>query len=302
MHIAIMAGPDAGKRVVLTQSPITFGRAAGNTIVLDLPHISREHGELRYADGRWMLVNHSANGTKLGGKLVTARPREIDGEQVVAIGDDAVLQLSPQREEAPPANTGPAKTEVGAKHGTLLSGRRRLWMGIGVFWVLCIGLILFFGTLKSWKAEQGNSPAAELSAEQIGEEIRAPLSKKPVDARRVAEYLRDASESFAMVETGPGALFRTYDAYRHALSYTGGATFEDPLDQRRFEVVQQQLIEQVLQEYRAGYNLLRSGHYEAAADVFRRLSERYPAGSESMVFNHIQKQWATAQRQSPRRR
>ncbi len=61
----ITAGPTAGEIVRINRSPAPFGRDADNALVIDMPTVSRVHGELRLEDDRWVIANLSANGTVL---------------------------------------------------------------------------------------------------------------------------------------------------------------------------------------------------------------------------------------------
>ena len=51
----------------------SLGRSAGNTVVIDDPHTSARHAELRFAGGQWWLRDlESSNGTLLNGEQVRA--------------------------------------------------------------------------------------------------------------------------------------------------------------------------------------------------------------------------------------
>jgi hypothetical protein len=51
----------------------SLGRVAGNTIVIDDPHTSARHAELRFARGQWWLRDlGSSNGTRLNDEPVRA--------------------------------------------------------------------------------------------------------------------------------------------------------------------------------------------------------------------------------------
>ena len=55
------------------QPATTIGRIPGNTMVVDDPHTSAEHAELRFERGRWWLRDlGSSNGTTLNGEPVRA--------------------------------------------------------------------------------------------------------------------------------------------------------------------------------------------------------------------------------------
>jgi pSer/pThr/pTyr-binding forkhead associated (FHA) protein len=68
---------------VLPLEPVSsIGRVAGNTIVVDDPHTSARHAELRFRHDQWWLRDlGSSNGTLLNDELVRAvvgvRPRDV---------------------------------------------------------------------------------------------------------------------------------------------------------------------------------------------------------------------------------
>ena len=58
---------------ILLRPVTTLGRGEENTIVLDDPHVSARHAELRFARGQWWLRDlGSSNGTLLNGHAVRA--------------------------------------------------------------------------------------------------------------------------------------------------------------------------------------------------------------------------------------
>jgi ABC-type multidrug transport system ATPase subunit/pSer/pThr/pTyr-binding forkhead associated (FHA) protein len=74
--------------------PITLGRAADSTIVLDDPQVSRHHARIEWRNSQPYLIDlGSANGTVVNGATVPAdTPHPIQGGDRVQIGD---FQLSP---------------------------------------------------------------------------------------------------------------------------------------------------------------------------------------------------------------
>ena len=61
---------------MFVDAPITFGRAPTQSVVIDTPLASREHGELVVEGDRWCVVNRSSNGTTVNGKKIgTGRTR-----------------------------------------------------------------------------------------------------------------------------------------------------------------------------------------------------------------------------------
>ena len=301
--VQITAGPAAGKGLRLERSPITFGRSPDNTVVLDLAHVSRRHGELRYEDGRWLLVNHSPNGTKLGSRLVTRQRYPLTGPDAVRIGDVTVLRLFPEAPAA--AATGPpARTDAAAPQLVRsLSGRAKLWIGIGIYMLIMFGFIVFLLTAsRGQDQEVDHTTAVVLTAEQIRDQVRTPPMKMPPDARRARKALDQASQFFTQKDEKPLALYRAHDAYRRALSYQKGDTFEHGIDQRRYQDVQRQLSEQVTQQYHAAYTLLRSGQFRRAYEGFNRLTKEYYPAYGSLLFKNAQQHAAAARQAREERR
>ena len=68
------AGSSLAPGAALTLEPASsLGRVAGNTIVIDDPHTSARHAELRFARGQWWLRDlGSSNGTFLNEEPVRA--------------------------------------------------------------------------------------------------------------------------------------------------------------------------------------------------------------------------------------
>ena len=76
---------------------ITIGRDETATIVLDNPHVSRAHGELRQEQGQWVYRDlHSTSGSSIEGQPVTAvlinRPLDL----AIAAPRGIILSLDPQ--------------------------------------------------------------------------------------------------------------------------------------------------------------------------------------------------------------
>lgn len=300
IEIQMLTGPAAGRRFVLEQSPITFGRSPDNTLVIDLPYVSRRHGELRAQDGRWVLVNHSPAGTRLNRKRVTDTPRVLDPQAEVAIGDEPVFLAAYAPAPAPAAS--PAEKASPARHPRL-SRRTKLWAGIGAYMVVMLGLIVFLSTLDRRGQAASGALAPELTVQQIEAEIRRDVPAQPADARRARAALREATELFAMRDAVPDARYRAYEAYRVALAYSPGQRLEDGIDLRRYLLVQDELVEEVTRQYQTGYNLLRSGRYDAAYAAFEKLVEQvYPAGRNSRIFQNAEAHRLAARQGMSRRR
>lgn len=90
--LAVTAGPLVGTTLPLTETPITVGRAADNTVVLDDDYASSHHARLRPFDGGWVVEDlGSTNGTFLDKAKVVA-PTPVPLGVPVKIGK-TVLEL-----------------------------------------------------------------------------------------------------------------------------------------------------------------------------------------------------------------
>lgn len=295
--IQIAAGPQAGKRLLLEQTPITFGRAPENTLVLDLPYVSRLHGELRFEGGRWLLVNHSPNGTELNRHQVTDKPRDLAGPASVTIGKQPLLMLEPLAAgAAATAPVDPADAPPLHPEKNKASKRAKLWIGIGVYFVAMFAVILFFSTLKGDGGAMGSATAPEqLTGERIAEVIRRPLPGNSPDERQTIKALRNATELFALREAKPAARYSADLSYKQAASFARGHALA-PLDQRRQHVVEEELIQQMKQRYADACSLLHDGQYKRALQAFRDLLDVYPGEQSDPIVRNIQAQADYAQR------
>lgn len=292
----VLAGPHAGRQVVLSRSPITFGRAEDNELVIDLPFVSRHHGELRFENRRWRLVNHSANGTRLDRRWVNKKPRAVADAGTIAIGDQDVLAftlqpLAADAGEPPPAAPAPRVT-----------GRQKLWIGIGVYLVAMLGLVVFFSTLREEQPQDPFASMAELTDQQIQAEIDRSLPARAPDPRRVQAALEEVNTMLALEETEPDALFRAHEAYQRARAYSPGGRLQRQIDVRNSHVVQRRLTDRVIALYQRANGLLRQRQYTNASNAYRQLLETYPAGHDSRIVQVAEQQWAVTRREADRRR
>ncbi len=76
-------------------SDFAIGRETPCELMLDDPHISRRHVEVRYEQGRWWLVDMgSRNGTRLDGKLVKRVPLAQSGVvQLYDAGPELLMEI-----------------------------------------------------------------------------------------------------------------------------------------------------------------------------------------------------------------
>lgn len=86
--LVIIDGPLAGSTVPLTGEPITLGRSAGNTLVIDDEFVSSHHARVIQdpASGQWAIEDlGSTNGTLVEGRRISA-PTILPARVPVRIG------------------------------------------------------------------------------------------------------------------------------------------------------------------------------------------------------------------------
>lgn len=85
-YLVVIAGADAGKRVEITDTPITIGRDARQTLVFDDTQLSRLHARVSLVNGEVIFEDlKSTNGTYLDGVRLT-EPATLREGQVVRMG------------------------------------------------------------------------------------------------------------------------------------------------------------------------------------------------------------------------
>ena len=309
LQVEYLTGPNAGRKLLLRDTCVTFGRSSERTLPLDIQFASREHGEFNYAHGQWQLTNLSNNGTRLNGKNVTTKPRPIKGTCTIRIGDADVFRVTPIADEADapptadPAGFSADAVDDAAEAASPTAGRSKLWIGIGVFWLVTFGFIAF--AILNPGSDADDSPAgnlpAPISAERIQQIIARPIDKAIPDERQADQALAQAREFYALIDRRPDALYRAYDSYRLALSYTPGDSFPDAKDQRQFYVLQKRLTESITTQYQSAAALLLSKQYDAADQAFKELREAYP-DTTSPIFTDAMKREAAARNASKKRR
>lgn len=287
--IQIVTGPGTSRREVFEESPLSFGREGSNEIILAEPTASRQHGELHFEEGQWVLVNLSPNGTWVNGRKITRKPCVLHHQDVVSVGDRPIFQIF--LESAAPASEEPAPVVAAASSTT--SRRAKIWTIIAIYLVFMTGLFIVLLTLTG-HADSEAAPAPELTPEQIRQAILEPEKAAVVDPRKSQQYLDAATQLFNKLETSPANLYRAYNAYQMALAYSGHNYFPDGLDQRRYLQLQDNLIQQVIRLYAEGYARLRSRQYREAEATMRKLVQDVYPDSKSPVYRNVELQRSAA--------
>jgi len=303
--ITYLQGSVAGQRVRLDGESLTFGRSADNDFAVPSDAASRTHGTLTATDAGWAIAITGKNPTQAGGKRVKpkAKPVALTSGDTVAIGDQDVFQVHFDA-DAIAASAADAETKSDDKDAVpelseeQLAERKRkrkakLWIGIGVYLVVMMLGFVFFSTLDP--ATQETRYAQQWTRAEIESEVRAPDPKRPADTFQAQSALREATAHYNQLDRSSLALYRAHEAYQRSLSYRETNTFDDGLDQLRYQEVQDKLVDQITTEYREGYDQLKGGRYAAAAQTFRRLTEVYP-DAESELHKNIVTHWSQALR------
>lgn len=102
--VHVLSGPDAGRRVPLTGEVATIGRAAGSTVRLADPLVSRNHAQLLLGQGVVVTDLGSAHGTRTDGRALT-RPQATDFGAHIQLGNTVLVVR--------PAEAGPATEHRG---------------------------------------------------------------------------------------------------------------------------------------------------------------------------------------------
>ena len=317
LQIHILAGPQTGARLQLNQSPVTFGRSADCTLILDLPVVSRLHGELQLdEEGQWVLVNHSSNGTRVGRKKATKKPVPLSEGAAITIGDTEVFRV---HFESAPADTTAEQNDSDeqpiAQHapGAGLKGRSKLWIGLGIWFAICILAMVFFATLGGGDKNNSSAsagfyyPGKEIEDKQGDEAgilaIRRLLSEPPVyqdpNASRYSSHLDRANRA---ADQGSTDLYEAYRQYQLAISFSDNREqpFDDNNDVLRYGRVLDELAEIIYTRYIYAYRAYHNNEFRQAHDVLFKLREEYYRNEDpdDALANHIRKLRNAAHRRS----
>lgn len=309
LQLHITAGPQAGARLQLNQPPVSFGRSAENALVLDLPVVSRQHGELALdEDGEWVLINHSHNTTRVGRKKATKKPVPLTDGAAITIGDTEVFRVyltQAAAEQAPAPDQAPAEQQPSNKDrapGAGLRGRSKLWIGLGAWFGLCILAMIFLATLDNGEDDGGANNAGffvpgsgiddmvgpEAGKTEIKRLLDDPLPANDPNEQRYNNHLTDAR---AAANAGTRSLYDAYHHYQRAISYANNRN--DPLqslDQLKFENVMNQLAEIIYDRYIEAYRRYNAGDFRTARNILDNLRQNYYRGdhrTNDPLANHI---------------
>lgn len=294
LQIQVLCGPWAGRRLALHEVPVVCGRDPSSIVLLDGPHVSRKHCELIDLDGQWAVVNHSPNGLRVNGRKVAGKPVLLEDGATLSVGDADLFRvnLGPAPAVEQPAEPAQESDAAGSAAAATDMPRRKtkLWIGIGVYLVLLLGLFIYVSTIQTKSSNQSVQPA-ELTAEQIEQDVRRPRPKPPggADERVAQQYLEQARQLSQRTALTVDGHYRAYDAFRLSLAAVDKRVFDLGTDQTRFQDLQDTMVRQVTELYKEAYLTLRSLDYKSASDKFKQLMDMYP-DNQSAVFRNAEQQ------------
>ena len=317
LQIHILAGQQAGARLQLNQSPVTFGRAGDCTLILDLPVASRLHGELQVdEEGQWVLVNHSSNGTRVGRKKATKKPIALTEGVTITIGDTEVFRvhLTPAsaEAEAQEAEDDYAEQPDQPAAGAGMKSRSKLWIGLGVWFALILLLVVFLSTLGGDEDGPGTTsagfyyPGRDVEAANADEAGRIAIKRlleeppdyEDPDAARYTRYLDAANQA---ADRGSSELYIAYENYKLAITYANDRDkpFSDS-DVLRYDRILTELSKIIHQYYMEAYRAYNTSRFEDARKILEELREKYyrTPDQDDELANHIRKLRDAAQRRA----
>ncbi len=305
LRIELLYPPHTGRVIDFDDQAISFGRAAENTLTIEVPQASRDHGNIYYEDGRWFCANESPNGTCVNGKRIKKPIALKHGD---AIGIDKVPMfrvllpteashtdpsLNQQAQVAEPVVNKLTPEEAAARK------RIRLWTGIAVYMVIMLVVIIVLDQVSGDGNQQGVQAAKQLTPAQITSEITRPFTR-PKYERDAAQQLAKARSLFKVRQVEPRNRYDAFVAYKEALAFSGKPVFENGIVHREFQAVESEIVEVVNRTYRQAYALLRSRQYEAATQEFGKLIQDIYPDSRSKIYRNANAQLAIARRKASR--
>ncbi len=289
LEVLILSGPRQDQRFDLEGPSIYFGRHEDNALTVTGRYVSRQHGEMLFANDNWSIINQSDNGTEVNGKRIGKKPLRLKNQDIISVGGESLFQITiPLTQPLTSEHSiGQSIAEESASENPS-ARRKKIWIGISVYMALVLIFFIYLGTITRTSKQAIESPL-ELTTTQIATAIAKPPTVAVLDARTGEMSLRQANELFLRQEISIDGPYRAYRAYQMALAHSGRTYFKQGLDQRRFDTLQETLTQTVHHRYTEAYERLRSREYRAAERQFRRLNDYYP-DSTSSVFRNIEAQ------------
>ncbi|MEE9405011.1 MAG: FHA domain-containing protein [Algisphaera sp.] len=314
LEVQINAGPNTGERVRLNQSPAGFGRDARHPLFIDLPTVSRVHGELRREPAGWVVANLSPNGTQVNGRSLGRKPRLLRDGDYIGVGGETLMtihlsQTTDTPDASPLGDSSAPNPPVAPK-----TNRTGLWLGLLGFWAVVFTLaFVFVGTGKGTQATQGIPDLPALTDVDLAASIRATLPRREPSPRSALEQLDQAERFHRLQSADPSNAFRAHFAYKSALAFSFGSSFTDARDdwgnrpaaelalaQKKHIELEEKLITEMTRLYKDAYGKLQSGRYAAAQRAFKTIMDRY-ADPQNALFQNAERQRDIARRRAKSR-
>lgn len=307
IEITLLDGSNAGRARPFENERLTFGRTPDNDIVIDVPHVSRRHGGLEYRDGQWYLISVSPNGTTVNGKRVPEKtPHPLQDGDVVGVGRQKLFSvgLGAATEPAPeaPAEAPPPEEEdtfdaPGDQSARAQKRKSALYIGIGVYVVLTLVGGYILSQMMSGSNNDDSGPPDPISEQVIREEIQRPIQTR-VSAVQQERFLQDARRAAARRDANPTALWEAYINYKRAVAASEDGRLDDPADIRKFDTIEQEMIQQVQTLHDDAYALLKNGQFQDARRVLDRLIRNVYRDGDSKLGRRFRELRAYADRRA----
>ncbi len=201
-RLIALNGPNAGDTYVLSQSRIRLGRAPGNDIVLQDQFASRQHAEIIWQEGRYLIRDlGSKNGVFVNGERV----------QEAWLEDGALLQLAETRfrfHDPSATLTQPAVHAVSSRGLWVDPERREVWVD-GQRVDPPLSPTQFDLLLLLWRA-RGRAVSKDEIAQQVWADTGGAISDGSIDRMisRLRARLGDQGRTPRFIHTVRGYGFR----------------------------------------------------------------------------------------------
>ncbi len=288
IQIHYLEGPDKGLHTTFNETSLTFGRAAGNGLVIDMDVLSRQHGELRFEGDDLLLINNSPNGTTVNGKAVGKKPVKLKGGDVIGVGKANLFVVQFSAAQAAARNeevfdfekAADPNAAAGAKG---MSKRTKLWTAIAVYMGIILAVFIFIATMGDNKPKNSGDLSRPLSAQEIEAELTRKLTLVE-DPAKAARHLEEANAKFARKDSRAEWLYECHLDYKLSLAYSGKANFTGQ-NHLQFSEVEKEVVEKIKRDYESAYAELQSGKYRDALTRFEQLARMIASGDAKNVLN-----------------
>jgi len=317
-ELIFLAGPQQGRRAVLTGHTAIIGRSASAAVRIMEQYVSREQVRFTLASQGWVVENLSTRPMRINGKKYKRNKRILlaTGDLIglgmfteilfVGPGDDPEEALSAFRAThvVPPlparpelAETGPEAPAEAVPQGEAKEAqgepmtrqlvatdeqRRKKYKKYAVmFGLYALGLILVVVWLSGWGGgSDGQSGFSGNPDVLTDDQIASALTKL---LERPQED-KKAGEKLAQAkvyyhrESGPGDLYRCYKRFKEHRAFKSGVL--DRATEEMYVEVQKKVIEKVQDQYRKAYFLEKQCNWPDARSAFDQLLEMVPEERE----------------------